>query len=289
MRKSAAACPRADLPNYLAFPRAAFDLGLTLESGQVFHWHREADHPGVWCGLVGKIPCRIFQAEDGVWTNADPRMVARYFALDDPLPAIEASFPAHPYCQSALAACRGMRIIRQPFWECLAAFICSSMKQVAHIRQIIGELRMRYGRQVGTSGLWTFPAPRVLAEVSEKELRDCRLGYRAKSLRETARVVADEGWAEEVWKELPTTVAREKLVRFPGVGPKIANCVLLFALHRLEVVPVDVWINRILEAMAGGKLTAAQKERRAGNLGPYAGYVQQVLFHHARVHRVLPS
>jgi len=280
--------PPHNLPHHIPISRADLDLGITLDNGQVFHWSADPK-TGVWTGLIHKTGCRMLQDESGLWTDTDPVLVADYLALDDPLREIENSFPKHPYCQSALAACRGMRIIRQPFWECLATFICSSMKQVAHIRQIITELRRRYGNPVRGTGDFSFPGPEVLAGVSEKELRECRLGYRAKGLRETACRIADGICSENELRALATGEAREQLTLLPGVGPKIANCVLLFSLHRLEAVPVDVWINRILVGLAGRKLTPKQAGLRAKRLGPYAGYVQQYLFHHARVGRVLPG
>ena len=112
-------------------------------------------------------------------------LVAHYFALDHPLAEICDSFPKDPVMNAARGFCRGLRIIRQPKWECLATFICSSMKQVAHIRQISLALRKRFGeqRRIGDQLVCTFPSARRLAQASEKELLECKLGYRAKNLR----------------------------------------------------------------------------------------------------------
>jgi N-glycosylase/DNA lyase len=277
-----------DLTNHIPISRTELDLGITLDNGQVFHWTLDPGS-GIWTGLIDKTACRILQAEGGLWTDADCEVVSGYLALDDPLREIEKSFPRNPYCRSALTACRGMRILRQPFWECLASFLCSSMKQVAHIRQIITLLRERYGAAVRGSSLRAFPTAEVLAGLSEKDLRDCRLGYRAKALRDTACRIAEGNCREEELRALPTPEARRLLTGLPGVGPKIANCVLLFSLHRLEAVPVDVWIHRILVGLAGRKLTVQEAALRAETLGPYAGYVQQYLFHHARVGGILPG
>ncbi|MFZ4599310.1 MAG: DNA-3-methyladenine glycosylase family protein [Terrimicrobiaceae bacterium] len=262
-----------------------FDLDLTLESGQVFHWERI--HSGEWRGLIGDTPVHIRQ-RDGQIILTDPRtseLVREYFALDHPLEEIYRDFPQDELSQTALASCRGLRIIRQPRWECLATFITSSMKQVAHIRAMSLEIRKRFGQPVAGSSVPAYPSPGDLAALTEADLRSCGLGYRAKNLVASARDVATARIDLDAIAELDTPALRTALESLPGVGVKVANCVLLFAYERLDAVPIDVWIGRILLAMRRGRAgTATQMARYARRrLGPYAGYVQQYLFHHARV------
>src|SRR5450432_701231 len=181
-------------------PAPDFDLALTLDSGQTFHWEKAG------AGFVGTIGDRatyveqrgsVLKVHEGEPPSptgrrpALPRVVARYFALDHPLGKICASFPNDPVMQTASNYCRGLRIIRQPKWECLATFITSSMKQVAHIRQISRKLRERFGerRKIEDGELFAFPAPARLAGSSEKALGECALGYRAKNLLATAQLV----------------------------------------------------------------------------------------------------
>ncbi|PYJ21478.1 MAG: hypothetical protein DME99_07815 [Verrucomicrobia bacterium] len=144
--------------------------------------------------------------------------------------------------------CRGLRIIRQPKWECLATFICSSMKQMAHIRQISLALRNRFGEscKIDNHVVYIFPSAQRIARASEEELRECALGYRAKNLLATARLVSSGEADLEAWSLLPNGILREKLCSLPGVGAKVANCVMLFACERLSAFPVDVWIERVL-------------------------------------------
>src|SRR5207253_1776436 len=125
-------------------------------------------------------------------TRVLPRIAAHYFALDHPLAEICEAFPKDPIMNAARDFCRGLRIIRQPKWECLATFICSSMKQVAHIRQISLALRNRFGdqRHVENHVVYTFPPAQLIGQASESELRECALGYRAKNLLSTARLVS---------------------------------------------------------------------------------------------------
>ena len=275
-----------------------FDLEKTLNSGQVFHWEK------VGCGFVGTIDDHAFYLEqrgeflkvrDGEPPShtREPRVlpgiVERYFALDHPLAEICDSFPQDQVMNAARDFCHGLRIIRQAKWECLATFICSSMKQVAHIRQISLELRKRFGEQqrIGDQLVYTFAAPRRIAQASEKELRDCKLGYRAKNLRATARLVSSGQADLEAWSTLSDTELRKQLCELPGVGPKIANCVMLFAYERLRAFPIDVWIERVLRQhyFSGRKKMTAQRLRQFSEtyFGQHRGYAQQYLFHHARM------
>src|SRR5207245_6365752 len=130
-----------------------------------------------------------------------PHLLSNYFAIDHPLAQICALFPADPIMTAALDFCRGLRVIRQPKWECLATFICSSMKQVAHIRQISAALRNRFGdrRKIGSRLVYTFPSAGRLARASEKQLRECAVGYRAKNLRATAQLVSSDECDLEAW------------------------------------------------------------------------------------------
>lgn len=257
-------------------------LDLTLQSGQVFHWDKQED--GSWTGLIGETPVRVSERNGFLQVPKGTESLAQtYFSLDHPLEEIYGAFPTDPMSVEALALCRGLRIIRQPRWECLATFITSSMKQVAHIRSMSLALRRTFGRQ--TKCGYTYPAPAKLAASSEESLKACGLGYRAKNLLAAAKMVAGGEVDLDALAELETPALRDALMNLPGVGAKVANCVLLFAYERLDAVPIDVWIHRVLIAMRRGRGgTAAQLARYARkNLGPYAGYVQQYLFHRARV------
>ncbi|MEY2540629.1 MAG: N-glycosylase/DNA lyase, partial [Verrucomicrobiota bacterium] len=246
-----------------------FDLAMTLGSGQVFHWDKIGKG---FCGTIGAEAVYVEQAGDVLKVRdgeppspareprALPGIVAHYFALDHPLAQICAAFPRDAVMDEARDFCRGLRIIRQPKWECLATFICSSMKQVAHIRQISRKLRERFGearsprrvrpvankidppsprlRRGGAIIVYTFPSAERLAQSSEKELRRCALGYRAKNLLATARLVTSGEADLEKWSALSDGDLRAKLCELPGVGAKVANCVMLFAYERLRAFPI---------------------------------------------------
>ncbi len=272
-------------------------MAATLNSGQVFHWvpHTVEDVEG-FIGTIHETPTFLADIGNENLLSIQPRLdsevtVETYLSLSPKEVEIRSTFPSDdPFFQSALNYCPGLRIIRQPTWECLATFITSSMKQVAHIRDISQTLRQRFGirHDFLNRSIYSYPTPEKLAEAGEAALRDCALGYRAKSLYLTATAIAsgDINLADlahiEDHKE-----ARDFLCQFHGVGEKIANCTLLFGCNRLGAFPIDVWIERVLRKGYRKRIKGAKLQKWAESyFGPYAGYAQQFLFHYARVGRL---
>lgn len=268
-------------------PAPDFNLDQTLSCGQVFHWRK---HGEGWLGTVGSEPLYIESTPSAVRVPAGMEAIARhYFELDLSLTKIYATFPHDPAMTAALGFCQGLRIVRQPAWECLATFITSAMKQVAHIAQISHALRERYGTPVAWQNeiLFTYPSAERIAGLSEAELRECRLGFRAKNLLGAARMIAGRELDLDAIASLPDADARAQLRRLPGVGEKVANCALLFGFNRLRAFPIDVWIERVLRQLYFRRkrnVTARRlREFSSEYFGEYGGYAQQYLFHHARL------
>ncbi len=264
-----------------------FDLAITLASGQVFHWQNTDSG---FVGTIGNEPVYAEQSGELLRVSQGRTEVVRhYFALDHPLAEICASFPNDAIMSAARRFCRGLRIIRQPKWECLATFIASTRKKVAHIRQISLALRNRFGdpRKINKHVIYTFPSPQRLAQSSEQKLRECALGYRAKSLLATARLVSSGEANLKAWSALSDVDLRARLCWLPGVGAKVANCVMLFAYGRLRSFPIDVWIERVLREKyfpRKKKMTAqGLREFSETYFGEHGGYAQQYLFHHTRM------
>jgi N-glycosylase/DNA lyase len=263
------------------------DLAKTLNSGQVFHW-TEAGRGFV--GAIDQQPCYLEQSgkELTVFKGSVPQ-VRRYLALDHRLDEIQSTFPKDPTLAAAVHYASGIRILRQPAWECLATFLTSALKQVAHIRSISLLIRERYGRKLHVAGatVYSYPGPEVLANLTLDDLLACRLGFRATNLLTAARMVATGEISLAGLTKLSSNEIRTVLCRFPGVGDKIANCVLLFAFGRLEVMPIDVWIARVLREKYFPKTEKVSPAKLAEfcqqYFGPYAGYAQQYLFHHWRL------
>jgi N-glycosylase/DNA lyase len=274
-----------------------FSLARTLQSGQVFHWTELED--GWWEGAIGEVGVRLRQHGDVLeFSGAAEQMVHSYLALDHPMKHILQSFPPDDFLREARQACAGLRILRQPLWECLGTFLISPLKQVGQIREISLRLRERWGGSLDGVRGKSFPSAQVVARLREADLRAVGLGFRAAKLLGSARALVDGVVDLEALRNCPTEEAGRALRSLPGVGPKVADCVLLFAFERLEVAPVDVWIERVLRrlpAFARGRTKAGRmtlpslREAARQFLGPYGGYAQQFLFHHARVHGALPQ
>ena len=268
-----------------------YDLAATLDSGQAFRWEARA---GEWTGIVGRRWVALRQSEAGIEARtgeavADWRWLADYLQVEADLAAMLASFPDDEPMRAAVAACRGLRLLRQDPWECLASFILSSTKQIVQIRQIIGELCRRYGAAVavpaGEAAGFAFPTAAALARVPEAELRDCRMGFRAPYLREAARRVAAGEVKLDALSWITLDAARAELTRLPGVGPKVADCVLLFSCGQPTAFPVDVWVMKALQQLyfPRRRVTLPRMRRFAAtHFGPHAGYAQQYLFHYMR-------
>ena len=267
------------------------DLESTLESGQAFRWRRTG---AWWNGVLEGHVVELRERPGGLQYRSSLSIpqgmdvaLSRYFRLDDDLPAIQRSLSQDPEVARAIADYPGLRLLRQEPWECLVSFICSSNSNIPRIRGIIERMARSFGRPVGLGRRrrFTFPSPEALAEAGEKRLAKLRLGYRAAYVARTARIVAEGRLSLLALREAGYQEAKDALLELPGVGEKVADCVLLFSLEKLEAFPVDVWVRRALEERyLGGekrppKALAAWARDRFGRHG---GYVQQYLFHRRR-------
>ena len=292
-------------------PVRDYDLAATLDSGQVFRWREQN---GIWSGVVGRRGVRLTQTHDGIHAEtdaapADWRWLRDYLQTEVDLDAVLNTFPEDAPMRNAIAACRGLRVLRQEPWECLASFILSSTKQIVQIRQIVALLCERFGDPLtrpadtlsprggerdGARGasrpkenhlFYSFPTAERIAAASEAELRACKMGFRAPHLLAAARQIADGKLDLEQPRRLPLTEAREALMKLRGVGGKIADCVLLFAYGFDAAFPVDVWVERALRQLYFPRRRVTAKRLRhfaATHFGPHAGYAQQYLFHYMR-------
>ena len=269
-----------------------YDLAATLTSGQAFRW-RECE--GWWEGVVGNHWVRLKQIDDGILAetvegrNPDWHWLTQYLQTEIDLASVLLSFPDDEPMRTAVTACRGLRLLRQEPWECLASFILSSTKQIVQIQQIVALLCERFGELLlvpsGHPPVHSFPTADRLAACAESDLRGCKMGFRAPNLLRTAKMIS----AGEInLASLHTRTvddARAELLKLPGVGNKIANCVLLFAYGFQQAFPVDVWVMKALRELYFPKrrVTAKRLARfTAKHFGPNAGYAQQYLFHYMR-------
>ena len=290
-------------------PARDYDLAATLDTGQVFRWRRQGD---AWIGVVGNHSVRLTQTGDGIQAQtAAPvenwHWLHEFLQTQADLAAILQTFPDDEPMRAAVVACRGLRVLRQQPWECLASFILSSTKQIVQIRQIISLLCERFGEPIkvgravpgaqvhfqsgGAHGVtrptmaFAFPLPETVAAATEAELRACKMGFRAPHLLATARRIAEGTFDLEKIRTLDYPGARAELMTLPGVGGKIADCVLLFAYGFDSAFPVDVWVERALRRLYFPRRRVTGKTLHhftATHFGPRAGYAQQYLFHYMR-------
>jgi len=273
------------------FQVESYDLEATLNSGQAFRWEQFETN---WEGIVKRRWVKLSRASGAIVAETadsvlDWDWLKDYLQVELPLENVIASFPDDESLRAAVSAFPGLRLLRQDPWECLASFILSSNKRIVHIRQIIRALCRRFGEEIpsaaGSPGAYAFPSAARLAETSEGELRECKMGFRARYLREAARLVATSKIDLDSLRRLTCEEARGQLMKIPGIGCKIADCVLLFSLGFHEAFPIDVWIMKGLRELYFENRPVPMKELRefaTGHFGEFAGYAQQYLFHYLR-------
>ncbi len=276
-------------------------LAETLDGGQAFRWYREPD--GTWLGQWGPHVARLRITTDhelqgclltGDVTNAATTL-RHYLALDAAGDKAETALPrlSDPHLAIALTAFPGLRILRQPLSETLLGFLCSATKQIVQIKQMLALLAERHGSPLPTvchlrddKRFWALPTWAQLAELSEDQLRQCQLGFRARYIKGTAAfLAAHPGWLEHL-ATLPYPAAKVALCELPGVGEKIADCVALFGLGHLEAFPVDTWMIKAMSRRYGLSGWSPTQVAHFGRVhfGPVAGLAQQYLFAWERAH-----
>ncbi|MDP3565366.1 MAG: DNA glycosylase, partial [Methanoregula sp.] len=224
-----------------------FSLDQTLGCGQVFRWERTEE--GWWYGVVDGRVIKIRQ--DGstlVFEGANSAFIRHYFSLDLDLEKVITGIDCDPFIHAAISSCTGLRLVRQPPWECLVSYICSTNSNIPTIRRRIASLAEQFGKAIEFEGktYHTFPGPDSISCEGNEGLTICRLGYRQPYVFGTSCLVPDEKQWEETIRSLPYEAARKELMTLHGVGPKAADCILLFAFQKYEAFPVDIWIRRIM-------------------------------------------
>lgn len=282
-----------------------FNLDHTLSCGQVFRWEKIDRW---WEGVVEGNVIRITQERDRLLFRTNhsaedcAEFLKNYLRLDDDLPMILSSIDKDSWVNSAIQKFHGLRLIRQNPWECLISYICATNTNIPAIKNRILELSKRFGDEVTFEDkvFYTFPEPQELAEADLDELKSCGLGYRAKYVLKTAKKIKASPDLLKAFKSLEYEELRRGLLSLAGVGPKVADCITLFAFDKLEAFPIDVWVRRVMyQRYLKKEIPQYPKTGRAKPLtgseydelrsfawryfGKYAGYAQQYLFYHIRI------
>ncbi|NWG10322.1 8-oxoguanine DNA glycosylase [Candidatus Bathyarchaeota archaeon] len=281
-------------------PSYPFNLDVTLCCGQAFRWDKQGEW---WYGIVGRNVFKIRQINDKLeFENVDTRFVRDYFGLNDDLSKILSEISRDTHIKRAIDTFYGLRILHQNPWECLISYVCATYKNIQAIKQMLLNLSRRFGEKIcfDEYKFYSFPIAQKLAKAKLQELVACGLGYRAKYVSETAKMICENGFELESLGELGYEQARKELLNFSGVGLKVADCVLLFSLGKSEAFPIDVWIKRaVLKHYSNhfpnkfikkilDKQSLNDSEYRKLSLfgrkyfGEYAGYAQEYLYHYER-------
>jgi N-glycosylase/DNA lyase len=293
-----------------------FSLPYTLDSGQAFRWREGGNF---WYGVLDGGVLKIRQEGNTLLCSSssdsiDTQMVYHYFALDEDLQRILASVMKDRRITEAVQTYFGLRIMKQDVWECLLSFAIATNSNIPRIKGMISNLCQRYGDRVEFEGeaYSLFPDADALAAATVAELSECGLGYRARYVKNISEAVASGWMSLEELKLHDYARAKELLTEevfgkktLMGIGPKVADCVLLFSCDKPSAFPIDVWMVRVLAKdyprLFDGDLVAKLVSKASGQsslsettyeglasaargyFGEYAGYAQQYLFHHERL------
>ncbi len=272
-------------------PASDLNLEHTLECGQAFRWEEK---DGRYSGVIGNALLKVSYGGGRLLIESSAPVgeekLAAYFGLNEDLTSIYRHIGRDPYIREAIKRFRGLRILNQDRWECLASFILSSYTNIPRIKKMIAGLSRRFGKRVtlGDDENFTFPTAAAIAKADIRTLKSLGLGFRAGYIKETAGRIAAKGIDLDAVADLNYGQAKASLISLKGVGEKVADCVLLFSFKKYEAFPVDVWIKRGIEKLYFNGRTVSPAEAAdfaRKRFGPYAGYAQEYLYHYLRHER----
>ena len=258
------------------FGKDDFNAEHILECGQVFSYVK-TDH---YIVFSADKKAEIFDTENGVEIfTADPQYFENYFDLKTDYSKIKKQLKTHKILEKPIKFGYGIRILRQSLFETLISFIVSQNNNIKRIKAILFKIREKFGKNMGD--YFAFPTRQELMKATEKDFSELGAGYRAKYLFDVLRQTDEQ--TLEKWNSLTTKALREKLIGLIGVGPKVADCILLFGYGRGDVFPVDTWMHQMYEKFYE---KCDNREKIRNNLttefGQLSGYAQQYLFFSAR-------
>lgn len=252
-----------------------FNLRQTLNCGQCFRFTEPSEN--CFCGVAFDRYIEMRLNKNILDINCDQdfadSILRDFFDLDFDYDNLNATLSKDKTLKAAIEYAGGIRILKQPAWETLCSFILSQNNNIKRITGIIERLCEHFGNDIG-NGHYSFPSAEKLAPLSVEDLEPLRSGFRAKYVIDAARKVQSGEVNLDEIANSETDTARELLMKINGVGPKVADCTLLFGFHKLDAFPKDVWIKRIMEMYYPNGLPEFAKK--------YGGIAQQYLFHYIR-------
>ena len=258
----------------------------TINSGQVFLWKQYDD---VWYGIDGQNIIKISQQPLSIESTTNNE--EEFFRFDDNFEEIISQISNDKIVKKAIKKSPGLRLLRQDPFQCYISFIISSNSNIQNIRNSLEKLCKNFGQKIKFQNIefFVFPTPEMLANAKISDLLKCGLGYRAKFVKHASKNVFEQKFNFDFLRKTDYYTAKNRLLETFGIGNKVADCILLFSLDKLEAFPLDRWMIRILEKYypnifhLNGKTLTPKKyddlhEKIVEFFGPYAGYSQQFLF-----------
>ena len=263
----------------------AINVENSINSGQVFLWRKNGDY---WYGVNGHDILRI---DNSGSIKSYQNTETDFFRKKDNMKQIIKSISKDNITRKAVKKYFGLRILKQDPFQCLISFIVSSNSNIQKIKTNLENISRKFGTKVEFENqeFFLFPKPKKLSKVSINEIRNCGVGYRAEFIKEAANIIFSKKIDFESLKKSNYFETKENICSIPGVGNKVADCIMLFSLNKLEAFPLDRWMIRILEKYFFNKFQLETKtitkkqydilhEKIVNHFGPYAGYAQQFLF-----------
>ncbi len=274
----------------------SFKLVDIFECGQCFRWNIQED--GSYVGVIKNAVIKVKEENSSIIFTGTVRngnfkeIINNYFDLNTNYSEYKQKLgKIDNYMKESIEFGDGIRILNQDLWECIISFIISANNNIPRIKKIIEKLSLNYGEKIEFDGkiYYTFPTPESLSNATVDDLRNMGLGFRDKRIFNTTKMILDKKVNLEELKKLDNTNSmREELLRLDGVGPKVADCILLFSLKRLDVFPVDVWVRRVInelyihneneEKVNKNEIQALAREKFLG----LSGIAQQYLFYYRK-------
>lgn len=272
-----------------------FKLKHIFECGQCFRWNLQED--GSYIGVIKNAVIRVKQEDKTITFQAKcegnlQTIITDYFDLNRDYKALKNALASvDNFMKNSIEFGEGIRILHQDFWECIISFMISANNNIPRIKKIIERISQKYGDKIEfeENHYYLFPKPEQLAKASVEDLRNLGLGFRDKRVFEVTKKVVEGQLDLEKMKDLnDTKLLREELLKLNGVGPKVADCIMLFSLQKFDVFPIDVWVRRVMnelyihdekEEKISQKMLEELARKKFENM---AGIAQQYLFYWKR-------
>ena len=257
----------------------------SINSGQVFLWKKNNLN---WYGINGQDILKITNSGN---VKSYQNVKTDFFRKKDDIEKIIKSISKDSITKKAVKQYLGLRILEQDPFQCLISFVVSSNSNIQKIKSSLENISKKFGKKVEFENqeFFLFPEPKKLANATIDEIKMCGVGYRSRFIKEAAKIVVKKEINFGYLKKSSYQNAKEEICQIPGIGNKVADCILLFSLNKLESFPLDRWMIRILEKYYSHKFQLETKtitekqyeilhEKIVNHFGPFAGYSQQFLF-----------